>query len=219
MSKGNEFWLERWEDGIIPFHQETINPDLMMYWPALDISPGATVFVPLCGKSLDMLWLAKQGFHVVGIELSEIAVQEFAKENNLLMRKVIDKQIINYSTDTISIYVADIFGLSDTQLVADAIYDRGALIALPSKLRPRYTQTCLQWLKPQGKILLKTMDYDQRQMEGPPYSVPGEEVRALYSSCQKIQCIKDETRQLIDGDYLSSRGLKQAMDHVWIIEH
>lgn len=40
------------------------------------LAPDATVFVPLCGKSLDIGYLASLGYRVVGVELSELAVEQ-----------------------------------------------------------------------------------------------------------------------------------------------
>ena len=54
-----DFWLERWELEQTGFHQNETNPYLQQYWQQMDNA--SQVFVPLCGKSLDMLWLAKQG--------------------------------------------------------------------------------------------------------------------------------------------------------------
>ncbi|KTC76948.1 thiopurine S-methyltransferase [Legionella brunensis] len=220
MNSGKQFWLNIWQEGSIPFHQEAVNQDLVKYWPSLGMPLGATVLVPLCGKSLDLLWLAKQGFQVIGIELSELAVQEFAKENKLLMTKEVNAQIISYVADSITIWVTDIFHLNSACINAvDAIYDRAALIALPEKLRSRYVKTCLQWLKKNGKILLKTMSYDQGQMQGPPFSVPGDEVNALYSNCQRVKCIKEESRNVTSSDHLNARGLQSATDNIWLIEY
>ncbi|KTD15969.1 thiopurine S-methyltransferase [Legionella lansingensis] len=215
-----DFWLKIWQADNIPFHQDKINPDLIQYWPSLNLSPGAKVLVPLCGKSLDLLWLMQQGFHIIGIELSELAVQCFASENNLPMTKRLDQGFICYSAPSISIWVEDIFNLNrDFIGQVDAIYDRAALIAIPAKLRPRYIKTCLQWLAPQGKILLKTLTYEEKQMEGPPFSVDDAEVKALYSSCQELQCIKETSREVDKSDPLYARGLKQSTDKVWLIRY
>ena len=43
---------------------------------ALGLAKGAAVLVPLCGKSLDLVWLAEQGHAVIGVELAEAFVKE-----------------------------------------------------------------------------------------------------------------------------------------------
>ena len=79
-----EFWLERWERQEIGFHQSEINPYLCQYWNEVHAARESEVFVPLCGKSRDMLWLRKQGHTVLGVELSAIAAQAFFKENGCI---------------------------------------------------------------------------------------------------------------------------------------
>ena len=78
-----EFWLERWREGRTHFHQTRITPLLQKYWPTLAVPKGGRVLVPLAGKSLDMVWLAAQGHAVLGVELSQLAVDQFFEENEL----------------------------------------------------------------------------------------------------------------------------------------
>src|SRR5690348_18017582 len=72
-----EFWLERWREGRTGFHRDTPMPLLLRHWPALALPRGSRVLVPLCGKTLDMPWLAEQGHRVLGVELSPLAVEQF----------------------------------------------------------------------------------------------------------------------------------------------
>ncbi|OCH97668.1 thiopurine S-methyltransferase [Legionella jamestowniensis] len=219
MSRVKQFWLDMWQEGKIPFHQKTVNTDLLKYWPCLNLSLGAKILLPLCGKSLDMLWLAKEGFHVFGIELSELAVQQFVEDNHLTMTKSTKSGVIYYSTEGIRISVSDIFQLNaDLIPKVDAIYDRASLIALPASLRQSYVDICLQGLKSQGKILLKTMRYEDKHIEGPPFSVTSDEVFLLYGSCQTIICIKSEDSQSIDNECLFKQGVHQAKHEVWLIQ-
>ena len=128
-----EPWLERWQEGRIGWHEEAGNASLRRHWR----SSGRTVLVPLCGKSLDLRWLAGQGNRVVGVELSEIAVQAFFTEQELGYTMT-DDELPKYQADDldIAIYCGDLFELSSLQ--CDAHYDRGALIALPPTMRPDY---------------------------------------------------------------------------------
>ncbi|BCA96996.1 thiopurine S-methyltransferase [Legionella antarctica] len=219
MNKGQQFWADIWREGRTFFHKEEINRDLITYWPELHMVPGMRVLVPLCGKSLDMLWLSQQGFKVVGIELSEQAVIQFAAEHQLHFKKEKTGEIYHYYTDAISLWVGDIFAL-ESSLIApvDAIYDRAALIALPAKMRPDYVDRCLQWLKPRGAILLKTLSYNQEKLEGPPYSISGEDVSNLYKKqCSEIKCLKISERLQDPHDLLFQRGLKAIKDSVWCV--
>ncbi|MCL9682928.1 thiopurine S-methyltransferase [Legionella maioricensis] len=218
MNKGQQFWVDLWREGRTHFHREEVNPDLIAYWSQLNLTPKATVFVPLCGKSLDMLWLVQQGFNVVGIELSEQAVIQFAMEHQLHFQKETRGGAHHYYTDSISLWVADIFAFESSFITpVDAIYDRAALIALPAKLRSLYADICLRWLKPQGAILLKTLSYNQDELEGPPFSVSDEEVTCLYKQCLEVKRLKVSDRPQDSGDSLFQRGLRAIKDSVWCI--
>lgn len=218
MNKGHQFWTELWNEGRTSFHRDEVNPDLIKYWPELNLGPNASVLVPLCGKTLDMVWFIQQGIKVIGIELSEYAVQQFADENQLVLKQKNIGSIKQYFNEQISIWVADIFKLTPSLITpVDAIYDRAALIALPYKLRPIYVDTCLNWLKPGGGILLKTMSYNQEEMQGPPFSVHDEEVTELYKHCADIRCLSSILNTKDSSDPLFERGLKMVNDNVWYI--
>lgn len=219
MNKGQQFWVDLWDEGRTYFHKDEVHPDLIKYWPGLNLKPDATILVPLCGKSLDMLWLSQQGFKVIGIELSEQAVKQFAQEHQLHFKQEIIGQVKHYFTDSLSIWVGDIFALENSLIApVDAIYDRAALIALPGTLRSVYVDSCLKWLKPEGAILLKTLSYNQEQMEGPPYSVSDEEVAQLYKKrCSEIKRLKHSDRLHDSQDHLFQRGLDRITDSVWLI--
>lgn len=220
MNKGQQFWLDIWREGRTYFHREGIHPDIITYWPKLQLPPQSKILVPLCGKSIDMVWLIQQGHQVTGIELSEEAIKQFATEQNISLQK---DELVNakhYFNDNISLWVADIFSL-DMALIpkVDAIYDRAALIALPETLRQAYVTRCLQWLNPHGYILLKTMDYPQEDMEGPPFSVSDDEVKRLYQECQSIELLSCTERINDPNDHLVARGLKRVFDKVWLIKY
>ena len=85
--KIKEGWLEVWKKNTIPFHREEFHPSLESHFNKLELKPGACVFVPLCGKSLDLIWLSKHNFKVIGVELSEIAVKSFLKKTKLNTKK------------------------------------------------------------------------------------------------------------------------------------
>ena len=75
-----DFWHQRWQARQIGFHQSAPHPFLERWWPSLNAALGSRVYVPLCGKSLDMVWLSVRGYRVVGSELSSLAVEEFFGE-------------------------------------------------------------------------------------------------------------------------------------------
>jgi len=143
-----EFWQKRWQEGRIGFNQSTVNPLLTEYFNRLNLPAGSRIFVPLCGKSIDMVWLATQGYDVVGVELVETAVQEFFAEQNIepAVYQQADNPMIKYyqgqlSEQTITLWVADIFALTAKDIGSiNAVYDKAALIALPADMRVRYSE-------------------------------------------------------------------------------
>lgn len=177
-----EFWLQRWREGRTHFHQERVLPLLQKHWPTLALPRGSTVLVPLCGKSLDMMWLAAQGYQILGVELSELAVQQFFDDNG--MQPTVRESALgkHYSAGNIEIICGDIFRLDDATLGAcRGAYDRAALIALPPQMRTRYVEQVYGRLAPNYCALLITLEYAQPQMDGPPFAVAEEEVRRLYA--------------------------------------
>jgi thiopurine S-methyltransferase len=221
VNKGQQFWVDLWRDGRTYFHKEEVNPDLIAYWPHVNNVPNATVLVPLCGKSLDILWLSQQGFKVIGIELSEQAVMQFAEEHQLHFQQVRFGDVQHFMTESISIWVGDFFALEPSLISpVDAIYDRAALIALPEKLRSIYVERCLKWLKPQGAILLKTLSYNQEEMQGPPYNVTDEEVYKLYKkSNSEVKRLKVSERSEEPKELLFQEGMVKITDSVWYLRY
>jgi len=185
-----EFWLTRWRQGRIGFHQAHVTPLLPQYWPALGVPAGSRVLVPLCGKSLDMLWLLEQGFDVLGVELSPLAVEQLFAENGLQARQrpcaAGPYWQANYRANTIGIVCGDIFLLDAAMLAScTAVYDRAALVALPAAMRSLYVRHVygqLEQLVGDWRGLLLTLDYEPSQTGGPPFSVSDEEVQTLYRS-------------------------------------
>lgn len=177
-----DFWLERWREGSTHFHQNRVTPLLQKYWPTLDLPSGSKVLVPLCGKSLDMLWLAEQGFQVLGVELSPLAVEQFFAENQLAATTHASPMGRHYVSGNIEIICGDIFNMDATTLGAClGVYDRAALVALPAALRAQYATFVYSQLSAQYRSLLLTLDYSQDQMPGPPFAVDDAQVQALYA--------------------------------------
>lgn len=177
-----EFWLQRWSDGRIGFHQAQVNALLETHWPALALAPGGIVLVPLAGKSLDMAWLADRGHPVLGVELSDAACAAFFDEHGLV--PVIDRhgRFLRRSAGGITLLAGDIFDLADADLAGiDAAYDRAALIALPPGLRRRYADALYGRMPAGSQVLLVTLEYPPGQKQGPPFSVDADEVAALFA--------------------------------------
>lgn len=176
------FWLSTWEDNRISFHQEEINHALIKHIDQLALPAGAHIFIPLCGKSQDMLWLCQQGFKVTGVELSSIAVEDFFIENKLDFEKHSEKKFIRYKNDKIEILCGDFFDLDITHVNCfDAIYDRASLIALPPAMRSKYAKHLSSLCTPNVAMLLIAFEGNQ-ESESPPFPVSKTEIGTLFAS-------------------------------------
>lgn len=174
------FWHNRWQTNQTAWHERAVNPLLLKHFPALNLPSGGRVFVPLCGKSLDLGWLLSQGYAVAGAELSELAITQLFAELGMEPGISETGRFKRYRGKQIDIFVGDIFDLSRNMLgPVDAVYDRAALVALPADMRTRYAAhlTAITASAPQ---LLIAYEYDQAAMDGPPFSVSGEEIRRHY---------------------------------------
>ena len=186
------FWLERWSRGKTGFHQQHFNPYLGYYYgelgPPAEKRSELRVFVPLCGKSKDLWWLQQNGYDSVGVECSELAVQQFFAEQQLNYSKRQMNNHVSYKSDRLDILLGDFFTLQadDIGNITD-IFDRASLIALPIELRGEYVNKITDLQKTGTRTLLVTLTYPQNEMDGPPFSVSEEEVNELYSDNFRIE--------------------------------
>lgn len=199
-----EFWHDRWRAGQIGFHQSTVDRQLAEYWPKLALPAASRVFVPLCGKSLDLLWLRDRGHSVLGIELSALALESFCMENGIPARRRSLGDFDVYEAEGLKLIRGDFFALSVEMLGSvAAVYDRAALISWAPELREAYVAHLSALTNPGTKSLLCTVEYSQNQMSGPPFSVSAEEVGRLYAPHHEIQ-------QLGRQDILASEARLKA---------
>lgn len=214
-----DFWHERWENNQIGFHQASINLHLQQFWPALDIAPGQRVFVPLCGKSADMLWLRAQGHDVVGVEISPLAVQAFFAENGLTASVHQHGRFSVHEADGLRVYCGDFFDLTAEDLAGlHAVYDRASLIALPPEMRPDYAAHMRRLLAPATRTLLVTFDYPQHEMSGPPFSVQDPEVFELYGDHCAIELVHDA--DILDQETrFRDRGVTALHEKVYVLTY
>lgn len=186
-----EFWLERWREGRTGFHRDTPMPLLLQHWPALALPRGSRVLVPLCGKTLDMPWLAEQGHRVLGVELSPLAVAQFFAEQGLTPVRHASPRGVRHVAGDIEIIEGDVFALDDATLAGcGAVYDRAAVIALPPPLRERYARELYARLPAGCRGLMITLDYPQQEMDGPPFSVDAANVAALFGEHWNVELLE-----------------------------
>jgi len=213
-----DFWHERWKTNQIGFHQGDVNSYLVRYWPSLTLNEGDRILVPLCGKSRDMFWLLEQGFAVTGVEISPLAVEAFFTENRLTPVISREPRCVRWKTETLEILCGDFFELKRCDIgICQGVYDRAALIALPPAMRARYVNHLSNLLEQQVRGLLLTMDYNQSEMEGPPFSVSDEEVSQLYADTCTVQQLS-RTDILHSQPRLLERGLTRLSEQAWRME-
>ncbi len=213
-----DFWLRRWQEGQIGFHQNDYNPYLLRHWSRLGARPGEGVLVPLAGKSRDMLWLRDQGLRVLGVELSPLAVRQFFEENQIPCHCEERDAFLCRSGAGIDLWCGDFFQLQPEHTEGIRLaYDRAALVALPPPLRRRYAAHLGRLLAaPDAACLLVTMEYDQTEMDGPPFSVPESEVRALYAPDFEVTPL-ERFDVLADNPHFQDRGLSRLHEAVYLL--
>ena len=209
------FWHERWEANQLGFHQAEVNDLLKTWWTRLRVPPAGAVFVPLCGKSLDMTWLRSEGHPVVGVEVSPIAVRDFFIEAQIEAVEERNSSFQVSTGDGYTLYCGDFFDLDSSHLAGvEGVYDRASLIALPPEMRKRYAEHLCEIL-PQGvEILLVTIEYDPSKMSGPPHSVSRDEIDRYFDARFEIELMWSSGPQAPTPRF-QERGLSTWCESVW----
>jgi thiopurine S-methyltransferase len=212
-----DFWHARWRNSEIGFHQEEINLHLQTFWAQTGAAAGCTVFVPLCGKSRDLLWLREQGHPVLGVEISPIAVEAFFQENGLEARQSPQGAFTRWEYEGLAILCGDFFDLRAADLAGvGATYDRASLIALPPAMRARYGEHFARLLPAATPTLLVTLEYPQQEMDGPPFSVSEEEVRRLFEPQRQVTRLYQQSI-LAENPRFQARGLSRLEEKAFRI--
>lgn len=218
-----KFWYQVWEQGRLGFHQTRPNPQLVQFWPQVVAATHGRgpVLVPLAGKSKDMLWLREQGHEVVGVELSEIAVQDFFAENDLTAVSEPFGAFTRYRSqpEGLELWCGDFFELTGEmmrEVGITAVYDRAALIALPPQMRPAYGQQMARILPPHTPILLLAIEYEQAEMSGPPFSVSDAEIRQNYGEAFHLTHLRQQN--VLKKDRRLRHFLSALTENVYLLE-
>lgn len=210
-----QFWLERWHSGNTGWHQREGHPFLRRWWPELEAHAGVPhfrrAFVPLCGASPDMLWLRARGTAIVGVDLAPLALRTFFADAAL--EPVVNRVCLfeRWSANDIELLAGDVFDVDAESLgTFDAIYDRAALVALPSASRPRYAERLAALSRAGTRMLLVSLEHDA-PASGPPFAVPATEIEAL---CRDAFAIAPLDRQDVTADSpgLRERGATRVLE-------
>ncbi|MFO0914770.1 MAG: thiopurine S-methyltransferase [Pirellulales bacterium] len=208
----HSFWKEKWERNEIAFHGSQANRLLVENFDALQLPAGSRLFVPLCGKSLDIHWLLAGGYRVAGAELSGIAVEQLIADLGFSPVTVQRERLRHHQAEGIDIFEGDVFELSAELLgPVDAIYDRAALVALPDGLRQRYVRHLMEIARRPPQLLI-AIEYDASRISGPPFSIPADEVRALYEADYDLRQLSCE--EIAGG----LKGNCPAVERAWLLE-
>lgn len=207
------FWHQRWEKNEIAFHESKANPLLVKHFNVLSLAEGRRIFVPLCGKTLDISWLLSNGYRVAGAELSQIAIEQLFMELGVQPETSTVGEVKRRSANNLDIFVGDIFALSRKILgPVDGIYDRAALVAFPEEMRKQYAAH-LTKITGKAPQLLICYDYDQSLMEGPPFSVSNDEVKRHYAVNYDVTLIASTA---VSGGL---KGKCPAKENVWLLNN
>lgn len=205
------FWHLRWKDNRIDFHADSANPLLIQHISKLSLAKRSRVFVPLCGKTVDIAWLMSSGFRVVGAELSEHAIKQLFLALGVEPEILIAGNLTHYCAENIDIFVGDIFNVSHTLLgPVNAIYDRAALVALPNNMRTRYTNHLIEITSAAPQLLI-SYEYDQSVMNGPPFSITKENICGYYENSYAMEIL---TSQGVPGGL---KGQCEAIENIWLL--
>ena len=212
-----DYWLDRWKHNETGFHQDDINAYLIKYWHTLQLEIGTQIFVPLCGKTYDMVWLHNQGHSVLGVELSILAIKAFYEEKGWIPSHLPGKLFDSFTVNNINILHGDFFNLAAHDLAnVRAVYDRASLVALSPETRFRYTQHILNILPSTTQILLVSLNYPQPEMQGPPFAVSPDEIIALFQNYAKIQLL-EQVDILEENPRFQQRGLNQLQENIFLL--
>ena len=206
-------WELRWQEGRIGFHLPQVNTYLRRFSSYLLKSEAEKVFVPLCGKTLDLPWLANRTKKVVGVEIVSQAVEEFYVENEISYSIQSAGKLTLFKNDSINIYQGDFFDLTQEETGSfEAIYDRGSIVAIARPERKKYVEHLLSFLALGGRLLIITLEYEQKQMNGPPFSIDEAEIEMLFSQYGRLELL--ETCDILD-ERLSNKGLDGILERVY----
>ncbi|XP_039876905.1 probable thiopurine S-methyltransferase isoform X2 [Simochromis diagramma] len=214
-------WEERWQQNKIGFHQPEVHKMLKKNIDkVLNGRTGVRFFFPLCGKAVDMKWLADMGHSVVGVEISEKAIRQFFEENNMTYTEepvpaIPGAKVYKNSEKNISLYQCNLYNFSNSiEGQFGAIWDRGSLVAINPGDREKYAALIISLMANDCRYLLDTLLYNPDLYQGPPFFVPDEQVHSLFGSSCGIELLQSEDALT---DKQRNWGLDKFLENVHLI--
>lgn len=210
-----KFWEERWAQRQIGFHEGAPNSLLAKHVALLDGC--RRVYVPLCGKAVDVSFLRSRGHDVSGSELVGTAISELFAENGLVDAVDEAAPFRRHRAERLLVLEGDAFAVEPAHLEGpvDAVYDRAALVALDPKTRERYVASLVRVLAPGATVLLVTFDYDQSKLDGPPWAVTDDAVETLYGSAFDVELV--EEREASAGPKFAAAGVTSLRERLYAL--
>ena len=206
------FWEQRWETNQLGFHEGKPNRFLVKHLARL--APGR-VLVPLAGTTVDLDLLVESGREVTAVELVERAVHDYFRERGSIPEPERSASGERYRRGALSFVRGDV--LEHEADPYDVVFDRAATIALPPRLRERYAAHVATLVRPDGQVLLVTIEHDatsEGAPAGPPFSVERAEVERLYATAFVIQELESED-VFAESKSLSARGATRVLERVY----
>ena len=217
------YWQSRWNKGNIGFHIPGGYPALSRHWSSLSIPESARVLVPLCGKSEDLDFLSRHASIVTGVEISETAVRSFFEEREMIPEMSRSHGFTIFRHGNIRLWCGDFFRFPEEKQSGqfDLIYDKAALIALPRSARTQYARKilALKGKNSRTSVLLHHFEYNQEEMNGPPFSVSPGEIDSLFGPLFKMEILEEEQIDPLKYEKFRRRGLMSPMKERFLFLH
>lgn len=211
----SDYWINKWQTGDTRFHQSQYHPLLVKY---VDRLTTGTILVPLCGKSLDMLFLVSKGHAVIGVELSPIACEDFFVEAGIAFTSREVDDFIVFESERITLWCGDFFKLPESVWSqVTGLYDRAALVALPEDVRRAYASEITKRSQQGFEILLITFEYPEGTFQGPPFAIYEEEIMSLYKQFT-IQKIHSEKEEKLPQSHPKFKAVELSETIYWLVK-